>query len=644
MWVAAAARACAGGGTLPSYLRPDRAAANVRLQDALTRYADSKPRTMDWLLKLIDAMYRGKGASDEQRAKQGQEPLSLVEYMFQHLTGMYGTRELVNQYSAQLVASVLSFVGADLRVGTFHKFLMEEWDTRVLAVYMDAMRKVSEPARVPCCDFPMDYVPSGGRKGDAPALDVRKALWVADKVLLRRAPKVAYMFAQSLNQRAEAVKDVELDSYFTAPGYYGADALQVRAFEAQRAEFRRISSAAFLDALCAEWVRVEAVLRDVLPEVHRERDSNADGWIVRSDVSAMLAEMSAAMAPPPGAGAANGEDAAGAALSEDELAGVVDGLWSALQQGEADARARAEAGGAGLAGLYPEGSQSQASGPSGIQHIGRDAFVEACTKSDLVRSWVRLHRTPHAGVMRRMMTLNGKVETIDEAALEAAREAARILVGALAARHWALHGPGLQRYFADAGGQLENQLQQQASILEAPLPTAGRDAKDGARRAAALAAVLRLLLVRKAERLGTLLQQDNLTSGPRYGPEAELEELMQRLTGAVQLLYGPAGAPWVVAEELADMAQRASSPKGPPSHSYRLWMRKVATRCRSLQDRLAVWLPADVAADLAQRAPGVQHWGGVWKTAAEVGEAQEVDDDGDDDDAEADDERVPPDA
>jgi hypothetical protein len=193
---------------------------------------------------------------------------------------MYGTRELVNQYSAQLVASVLSFVGADLRVSTFHKFLMEEWDTRVLAVYMDgelllglqartharthgrpsccmpplhtalaqhvlssvtrcwrmgaraigqqpvpttqedatarlpfvgptarvcqqfscrgdsitsvrappflplptAMRKVSEPARVPCCDFPNDYVPAGGRKGDSPALDIRKALWVSDKV------------------------------------------------------------------------------------------------------------------------------------------------------------------------------------------------------------------------------------------------------------------------------------------------------------------------------------------------------------------------------------------------------------------------------------------------------------------------------
>lgn len=46
-----------------------------------------QPRTLDWLLKLIDAVYRGKGVSDEQRAKLGQEPLSMVEYVFQHLAG-----------------------------------------------------------------------------------------------------------------------------------------------------------------------------------------------------------------------------------------------------------------------------------------------------------------------------------------------------------------------------------------------------------------------------------------------------------------------------------------------------------------------------------------------------------------------------
>lgn len=92
---------------------------------------------MDWLLKLIDAMYRGKAVSDDQRAKQGLEPLSMVEYMFQHLSGVYGTRELVNQYAAQLVATSLSSKRADPRVNTFHKFLMDEWDARVCTVFLE---------------------------------------------------------------------------------------------------------------------------------------------------------------------------------------------------------------------------------------------------------------------------------------------------------------------------------------------------------------------------------------------------------------------------------------------------------------------------------------------------------------------------
>ena len=72
----------------------------------------------------------------------------------------------------------------------------------------------------------------------------------------------------------------------------------------------------------------------------------------------------------------------------------------------------------------------------------------------------------------------------------------------------------------------------------------------------------------------------------------------------------------------------------------------MASRCRSLQDRLTVWLPPDVAAELAQCAPGVQHWGGTWKAAADVGTSEAQDDDSgdDDDDAEGDagDEGAPP--
>ncbi len=36
-----------GSGPIPVYIRPDRAAANARLQEALNKYADAKPRTLE---------------------------------------------------------------------------------------------------------------------------------------------------------------------------------------------------------------------------------------------------------------------------------------------------------------------------------------------------------------------------------------------------------------------------------------------------------------------------------------------------------------------------------------------------------------------------------------------------------------------
>lgn len=51
--------------------------------------------------------------------------------------GVYGTKELVNQYSAALVATDLAYESADPRVGTFNKFLLEEWDTRALSIYLE---------------------------------------------------------------------------------------------------------------------------------------------------------------------------------------------------------------------------------------------------------------------------------------------------------------------------------------------------------------------------------------------------------------------------------------------------------------------------------------------------------------------------
>ena len=80
---------------------------------------------------------------------------------------------------------------------------------------------------MPAADFPPDYLPPGGRKGDSGCVDVRKALWVAERVLGRRSPKAAYVFAQQLNGRAEPILAAELDSYFVSPGSYGAELQQV---------------------------------------------------------------------------------------------------------------------------------------------------------------------------------------------------------------------------------------------------------------------------------------------------------------------------------------------------------------------------------------------------------------------------------
>jgi hypothetical protein len=310
--------------------------------------------------------------------------------------GLYGTKELVNQYAAQLVVSCLAFGGADPRVRTFQRFLLEEWDTRCLTTYLDgaaagaaaaepprrllpgprrrhpprawrptrlptstphtahhcarpharsppslpslpslplplppaALRKLAEPSRVPAVDFPSDHVPPGGRKGDPPPVDTRKALAIAERVrgggwegagrggaggwqtarrrplspcpplrphacapqvLGRRSAELSAAFAAALTARSEPTPAAEADALFAAPGAHGPpEVAQVRAFEASRAEFRRLSSAAFLDALCGEYARLEGALRALLPEVRARGGGGAHALLARLCASPLV--------------------------------------------------------------------------------------------------------------------------------------------------------------------------------------------------------------------------------------------------------------------------------------------------------------------------------------------------------------------
>lgn len=59
----------------------------------------------------------------------------------------------------------------------------------------------------------------------------------------------------------------ELDAFFVAPGYFGADVASVRALESARAEFRKVPNALFLRELCREHVRCEAAMTAGLPKL-----------------------------------------------------------------------------------------------------------------------------------------------------------------------------------------------------------------------------------------------------------------------------------------------------------------------------------------------------------------------------------------
>jgi len=50
----------------------------------------------------------------------------------------------------------------------------------VLAIFLEGLKRLSEPSRLNCCDFPSEWV--GTKRSGHPMVDVRKCLWVADKV------------------------------------------------------------------------------------------------------------------------------------------------------------------------------------------------------------------------------------------------------------------------------------------------------------------------------------------------------------------------------------------------------------------------------------------------------------------------------
>ncbi|KAJ9516501.1 hypothetical protein QJQ45_011148 [Haematococcus lacustris] len=504
-----------------SLVESAKARSNVLMVWAVCAWFEgAHARTQDWLNKLIDGIYKGKMASDELRARQQPplKPLPLVDFVFQHLAGMYGTKDMVNQYTAQLVATLKTYYQADPRVSLFYRFLYEQLPLQTLSLFLDGLRKLSEPARLPCVDYPPDWAP---KKGSPPCADVRKCLWVADRLLMKRHPKTAYSLAVSLSVKSEPVPEAELRQYFVAPGYYSADIVNMREYERSRAEFRRMQVVVFLEALCEEYERCEGILLDVLPAIFKKWDTDQDSFISQGDILPMFEHMVRQ--------GVQCDDVAREAQQFWQLAtavendGIMPGLAAAAMQSELPSSRNS---------TRPSGMVSiQTARPPGLQ-----AFMAAGKESGLIRAYVRLHKTPPA----KLRLDNSDVE------------AARILLLLLIRRHWALHKEALLAAFPQAG-PLEPQLRSQAELLEKE--------GDGARKALALHGLLKLMIGRKLDRLVGQLSADSLA----LKVEPDFEESLSRLTSAVkQVLYG---ADVIVVDEI--LAPYDPAAQAPMTHVLR---------------------------------------------------------------------------
>lgn len=80
----------------------------------------------------------------------------MLLYALSGCVGFYGTKRLVNEYSASVVATVNKYHRQDARVEVFGHFLSELWDTSTLTVFLNAFGKLQEAAKVPCIELPPD--------------------------------------------------------------------------------------------------------------------------------------------------------------------------------------------------------------------------------------------------------------------------------------------------------------------------------------------------------------------------------------------------------------------------------------------------------------------------------------------------------
>jgi hypothetical protein len=175
---------------------------NARLQESLAANADVRPRTLEWLLRQLGDIYRARAADDDRRRAARQPLAPPAEFLFAHLSAVYGTRSLVDRSCAELAVTVAALAPVDSRVALFRRFVSEEWDGDAMALFLDGMSALGAASPVPCVELPVDAQPRGVPPEPAGWVDARKALAVGDRLLGPRPPANSEAWMRALEAKA----------------------------------------------------------------------------------------------------------------------------------------------------------------------------------------------------------------------------------------------------------------------------------------------------------------------------------------------------------------------------------------------------------------------------------------------------------
>ncbi|KAK9807537.1 hypothetical protein WJX72_001951 [[Myrmecia] bisecta] len=395
-------------------------ARDVRLREAVIRYSDVKPRSMEWLLKLVENLYKTKALKDEQCDKAGMERCSLPDHMFTFLLATYGAKSLVNEYASCIMITLAKYASQDLRLRVFQYFIKEDWDTAVLSLFLTAMQHLAAPSRVPCVEFPADY---SLRRGASNLVCVHKCIAVADRMLGERSVATSRSFAASLVKRSLPTDEEEEELYKVSPeGLDTRDAAAAgTAVHVTHGRYQKITSIMFLNELCREYVRCEAQFIEILPSLIQVHDSDLNGMMEKAELQALLTKLTGS------------EE-----LGHDEA----DVVWRDTVGIELSILSQ-------QLGHAQSGWTAANGRPMMPSQVGLRAAVEALRKSEAVRRFVRLHHTSPAADVQQNNT-----EEFDR------------LVAKLLARNWRDHGTALSLLISQAGRQAPF-IQEQVSKMKA---------------------------------------------------------------------------------------------------------------------------------------------------------------------------------